>query len=388
MLPFPIISNTNIPEPAFIKDIQTGYSNLFQTIVLLNTGLFYTSGYNTSGQLGVGNKVNRFNVLTYIRNDVRLMSCNASSTMIVTNTNKVYISGARDVFNLGGTSNEVTVFTDVSSYFSTIDISQIKKISFGFTTMVLMNNNDLYGIGLNRYGELGTGVAVGYKALTFIRSNVLDVTSTGNSTVLMLTDGTVWGAGRNATYCLQSSTEGGVLNASILSLTRMFSTVTDPILGVRVSESKVIAYTSGTGYCLGSNDSGTFGDGNTSFTNTNSTGLMIQVQLPVQYKSSPSKDMVFISSPPTSSYIGIDDKLHVCGGNNNGGALGLGVSTSVIGSYTIVPVLISSTDIIRIGTYTSYIGRMNNIILGCGSTSLGITSNTLGTSFIELTLPF
>lgn len=388
MIPFVrMFEYGNSSVTPYIKDISFGLSSSILYMVLLSNGDMYVGGNNDSGQLGMGDKNSRFRQMFFSRSDVRLIGCSPNTSMYITNDNRIFFAGDQSIRNNSGTIAGRTTFEDITdTLFSTIDVSQIKKISVEQSIAVLMNNGDVYGIGLNRFGALGVGHD-NYLPLTKIATDVKDVQSTAQTVVYIKNDGTVWGAGRNRYYCLKSSTDGGILDENIMSFYRMFSTVQDDILNIRISIGSVSVYTSTAMYSTGDNNYGVFGDGNTGGT-TNTTGLMITTPLTVPVLvDNPHQNIVYTANN-VSSYIGIDNKIYSTGYNSNG-SLGLGVSPNHVGKFTEVPgVIIGENDLIRFGQYNSYIGRNYNAIWGCGNQSNGtcMTTDVFTNSFKNLLL--
>ncbi|EHX8550755.1 hypothetical protein K3335_003758 [Salmonella enterica] len=367
MIPFArILTYGNIREIPYIKQMNLSFSSNVSYSILLSTGDAYVGGYNAYGQLGLGHKSDRPRSLFKIpESDIKLCTNGIGSTIYISHDDKIFLSGDRAIQNNSGTASGYTTFTDISNLFSSINISDIKKIVPENNTFVLLNNGELYGIGLNRYGELGVG-STGYFPLTLIDTDVEDCSITSQNSVYIKKDGTVWGAGRNASYCIKTSTEGGINNENIVRFHRMFSTVSEPILQVRMSTNNTIAYTKSTVYCIGTNSAGAFGDGNTTNTNQNTSGNMITVELPNSCNDYNYFGKVYTMHSGVSMYVDINNRLYSTGNNYNY-ALGLGTSPQYIGTYTIVPdIICKEHDIIICNYYNGYICRDENIILGCG----------------------
>ena len=149
----------------------------------------------------------------------------------------------------------------------------------------------------------------------------------------------------------------------------------------------MILLSNGDAYIGGFNDSGQLGIGN----KTNRLRTLIKIT---------ESNLKLIScSAYASMYITSKDKIFLSGDrsiqNNSGSAsgytfyTGVGVSTSIISKFTEVPnVLITDKDILAYGMYNSYIGRKQNIILGCGNNSTSMSNDFYTNTFNKLTLPF
>ena len=128
-----------------IIDIDCGNSN---TVALKSDGSIWVCGYNGSGQLGLGhtNSISTFTQVTGIPK-VKSISCGESSTAIICEDNYMYGSGSDTATGL---SSDVKVFTK--------SIYNVNKIDADYSFLIaLKNDNSLWGLGSNSYGQLGLG---------------------------------------------------------------------------------------------------------------------------------------------------------------------------------------------------------------------------------------
>lgn len=219
MLPFPIISNTNIlPPRAYIKKTYGVYDSM---MYLSSTGDLYGYGNNTSGAMGsMVSGVSTFTLIDSMVDDV-WSTCNYSSASgnphkavtIVRKGTDMYWSGLGGLF--GNTSYTTTyrTFTNCTSYFTSagIDVLQIKKISLACTLgndgstnsgskcFILMNNGDLYFMGKALGSSSGLGLAENAVQSTFslTAQNVLDIDCDIKVSVLVYNDGRAFYSGTN-----------------------------------------------------------------------------------------------------------------------------------------------------------------------------------------------
>lgn len=378
MIPFVRMFNFgNIIQEKSIKSIDLSIGSNITYSVLLNTGEGYVGGYNATGQLGIGNKTNQYRKLLKIDAEISHLSCSGASVQYITTSGEFYVSGSIDIQN---PRVEVQEFVK-SDVFSALDLLKVRRLVCNVSTLILMEDGKLYGVGLNRYGELGS--PVGFVGLKLISEDVLDCSSTGECCAYIKTDGTVWAAGRNRNYFLKSSTDGGVNNGVISTFVQVFAGVTD-IHTLRVADGAICGFSTDKSYNVGTNSTGCAGDGNTSVANTNPTGAMFTVQLPVQSKRSDSLYIMHRCDSAICMYVGIDDLLYSTG-NNHYRSLGLGVDTEYIGVYTVCPgVVVGSTDIVYYGTQVSYIGSLHGYMSGCGRNEYCISTDSLGNKFNNL----
>jgi len=131
-----------------------------------------------------------------------------------------------------------------------IKIKELKAFTWGL--YVLYEDNDLYVLGYNNYGQLGTGNTASVTKLTKVLSDVskVEISSHGYhqdqiSTLVLKTDGTVWGAGKNSYGQLSRGTTTDNMNTFEKCQFTSDLEYTDTIIDVFVTDTNVIST-----YCL------------------------------------------------------------------------------------------------------------------------------------------
>jgi alpha-tubulin suppressor-like RCC1 family protein len=146
----------------------------YHTAVVGTTNNLFTFGYNSNGQLGLGDFTDRNTPqrVTFFNSNVASVSCGDYHTAVVTTTNDLFTFGANGYGELGlgpvgdqNTPQRVTFFN-----------SNVASVSCGrFHTAVVGTTSNLFTFGANGYGQLGLG-AVGDQntpqRVTFFNSNV------------------------------------------------------------------------------------------------------------------------------------------------------------------------------------------------------------------------
>ena len=199
------------------------------TMVLMTDGTIWGTGFNLFGQLGLGDSSNR-NTLTRLTSDISgytplSISCGAYYSMVLMTNGTVWGSGYNIAGQLGlgdyGDRNTLTRLT------SDISGCMPQYISCGYDhTMVLMTNGTIWGTGLNLSGQLGLGdYDSDRNTLTRITSDIsgctpLFISCGANHTMVLMTNGTIWGTGRNDNGQL-----GLADNSDRNTLTRMTSNI-------------------------------------------------------------------------------------------------------------------------------------------------------------------
>ena len=185
-------------------------------------------------------------------------------TVIIKSDRSVWGTGNNSYGELGiGNFNErIKTFTQEST--SMTDVSQV--FSLFNRTIVLKNDGSIWGTGLNLDGRLGLGtLTTSLSTFTSITNDVKDVSGGKNHTIILKNDGSVWGTGLN------SSGQLG-LNSLTTSLST-FTSITNDVKEISAgSDCTLILKNDGSVWATGRNDNGVFGNGTINnsnvFTNT------------------------------------------------------------------------------------------------------------------------
>ena len=171
----------------------------YHTFILKNDGTLWGCGYNEYGQLGLEDTTHRktFTQITTNANDIKSVCCNYwYSTILLKNDDTIWGCGYNIDGELGlGDISSSTTFTQI------IDVYDVKSIYCGISnTFILKNDGTLWGCGANTYSQLGLGDKNGRKTFTQIATNTDDIKSVycgTNHTFILENNGTLWGCGRN-----------------------------------------------------------------------------------------------------------------------------------------------------------------------------------------------
>ena len=142
--------------------ILNASSNIVQFVCGASHNLFLDSegnvfsvGFNNNGQLGLGHKTNQ-NVLNEIPNipSIKIISCSNSSSYLIDFEGNLWSFGYNGFGQLGhGDETDINV-----PKISTLkDLQQISYGSCGLHFLAKNFQNQLFAIGNNGYGQLGTG---------------------------------------------------------------------------------------------------------------------------------------------------------------------------------------------------------------------------------------
>lgn len=172
MLPFSIISKyANIaPTAPKIISVQGGATrNSFY--ILYDNGELYGFYDNFYGAFGNGTRTNITDKFTLINTNVKMFSASDTACVVLKNDNTIWHSGT--TLSYTNSNNFNLVPTNITSVFSSIDITTIiKLIVLEGGMAVMLSNSNVYGIGSNSLGQMGS-IASG-STLTLLVSGVVD----------------------------------------------------------------------------------------------------------------------------------------------------------------------------------------------------------------------
>jgi alpha-tubulin suppressor-like RCC1 family protein len=178
------------------------YAGQGWSIVLMTDGTIYGTGLNDSGQLGRGNTTNT-NTLTLMTNSTGKtpvsVACGETYTIVLMSDGTIFGTGVNNEGQLGtGNTTNRTTLTQMTN--NTGKIPQSIHCG-GQHTIVLMTDGTIYGTGRNNEGQLGTGNTTSTTTLTLMTNNTGKTPTaihTGHvHTIVLMSDNTVFGCGRN-----------------------------------------------------------------------------------------------------------------------------------------------------------------------------------------------
>ena len=207
----------------------------------------------------------------------------------------------------------------------------VKAISCGsYHTIVLMDDGSVYGTGSNSFGELGNGFTIQKTTLTAMTpisgKTVKAIACGGFHTIVLMTDGSVYGTGNNSNGQLGNET-----NDNKTTLTAM-----TPISGKTVTAIScgnyhtIVLMTDGTVYGTGNNSNGQLGNGFTT-QQTKLTAMTIgNGSTPVTYVNN-----IFESDYIISLFVNLNNQSISFDSSYNGN-LNIRYTNDISGTYTIL----------------------------------------------------
>jgi alpha-tubulin suppressor-like RCC1 family protein len=195
------------------KKILSAYCSEYHTVIVTEEtdNNLYVVGNNNVGQLGLGDNVNKntFTQVTTTGKKILSASCGVNHTVIVTNdaTNNLYVAGSNGSGQLGlGDNVNKNTFTQVTTV--AITGKKILSASCGrFHTIIVTDDatNNLYVAGSNEDGQLGLGDNVNKN--TFTRTTIGKKMVINQASLLAPSATTFdnFNFGNNATYYTSAS---------------------------------------------------------------------------------------------------------------------------------------------------------------------------------------
>ncbi len=176
------------------------------TAMILSDGSLWTTGSNSSGQLGTGNTINStYFVKVYTPSDgitVTSVSCSSSNTAIILSDGSLWTTGYNSTGQLGrGNTTNSTSFVKV---YTPSDGITVTSVSCGYShTAMILSDGSLWTTGDNSTGQLGTGNITSTTSFIKVYTPLNEITVTSVScgsyhTAMILSDGSLWTTGSNS----------------------------------------------------------------------------------------------------------------------------------------------------------------------------------------------
>jgi alpha-tubulin suppressor-like RCC1 family protein len=332
-------------------------------VVLTTTGI-YANGLNTNGQLGLGNTTTPVTTLSLMQNTTGLtpiaIACGASHTAVLMSdaSGSIYGTGLNSNGQLGIATGNVTQQTTLAagSKMQSVAGKTPKAINCGNSyTVVLMTDNTIYGTGLNSNGQLGIASGNMTQQTTLqLMQNVptktpFEVACGASHTVVLMTDGTIYGTGLNSNGQLGIAT-GNVTQQTVLQLMQAVPGKTPKDIACGTSHT-IVLMTDGTIYGTGLNTNGQLGIATGNVTQQTTLQLMQAVA---------GKTPIAISGGTGTTFVLMSDGSLYGTGIQSSGQLGLGLGQETYqAQFTTLQEITTISSVRRLPSSNIYLNSPN-----------------------------
>ena len=333
-------------------------------MVVLTTNGIYANGLNTNGQLGLGNTTTPVTTLSTMINTTGLtpiaIACGSSHTVVLMNDapGSIYSTGLNSNGQLGIAVGNVTQQTSLAagSKMQSVAGKTPKAINCGNSyTVVLMTDNTIYGTGLNSNGQLGiaSGNVTQQTTLQLMQSvagkTPFEVACGASHTVVLMTDGTIYGTGLNSNGQLGIAT-GNVTQQTVLQLMQSVPGKTPKDIACGASHT-IVLMTDGTIYGTGLNTNGQLGIATGNVTQQTTLQLMQGV---------PGETPIAISAGTATTFVLMSDGSLYGTGIQSSGQIGLGLGQETYqAQFTTLQEIKTISSVRRLPSSSVYLNSPN-----------------------------
>jgi alpha-tubulin suppressor-like RCC1 family protein len=362
----PILTLTPADYTGAIAGKRVKYitSGVYHAVAIMTDDTVWGAGYNgLYGQLGLQGLDNSNNAFVFTQmlttgavssKTAKYISCGSNHTIILMTDGTVWGAGDNSVGQLGLTNATSPVTTFTQMVFTGAVSGKIPKyVSSGQHTMILMEDGTVWGTGYNGLAALGIG-----NTTTPITVLTQLINTTGRTpayiavgaayTIILMTDYTIWGVGKNNLGQLGiNNTNSPITTFTQMIFTGTVATKTPKAISSGLEHVNVLM-TDGTIWGTGNNSSGQLG-----LTNTTSprTTLQPMIMTPIG-----SRTPEYIVCEYYGIFVLMTDKTVWGTGLNNEAQLALGNTTSPITQLTQMVIATPITYIINMKDSFVYTG--------------------------------
>jgi len=251
----------------------------FHTTFIKNDGTLWSTGQNDNGQLGDGTNAIR-NAPVQVsdsggnpHDEVVAVSAGYKHTVFSKSDGTAWTMGWNFYGQLGNgangssadRSNPVQVKSSLGGY-----VSEIVDVSAGaYHTMMVKSDGTVWGVGRGSHGQHGVGSTQRTEAVQTEDPNggtlygVSKVEAGGSHTVFLKNDGTVLAAGSNTNGKLGDGTSGSDRKSPPVQVINTNGTAFTGVIGISAYQNSFYVKDDGTVWAAGNNGSGQLGDGTT-----------------------------------------------------------------------------------------------------------------------------
>ena len=223
------------------------------SVLLKTDGSVWTAGRNNYGQLGDGTTVTSLKFKKVVDSHVKAVAAGAYHTMYISQGGSLWAAG----MNNGQIGDSFNAFRSGTSTFTQVMSSGVKAVSTDYYyTMIVKQDNTLWAVGDNKYGQLGDGSKTPIKTFKQVMTSVKAVAAGYEHAMVVKQDGSLWVTGRNH--------KGQLGDNTYVDRKTFFKVLSSGVEAVNsVNYHSMILMTDGSVQATGYNTFGSLGDGTT-----------------------------------------------------------------------------------------------------------------------------
>jgi alpha-tubulin suppressor-like RCC1 family protein len=360
----------------------------YYNIILSNTTAIVGASSDRTGNLkyggdwtmeSTGQDIELIYFNSNIQNYQHLLDVIGRFSLFVMSNNTIYGCGDDGGGALGTQTGNFVTNSSLVQMMNNTGKTPVSVTSGEQHTIVLMSDGTIFGCARNLEGQLGTGNNTGQPTIvqmTSIAGKTPSMVSCGGFfTIVLMTDGTIYGTGANGSGQLGN---GGTSNRNTLGEMTPHLSGRTPVAISAGSAHTLVLMSDNTIFGTGSNMSGELGNGT-----TGSNSAML-----TQMTNNTGKTPAFIYAASGSSFVLMTDGTIFGTGVNTSGQLGVGNTTN----RSTLTQMTNNTGKIPIDIYCGFNFTMvlmsDRTIFGTGVNSsgqLGIGNTTNQSSLIQMT---
>jgi intracellular multiplication protein IcmE len=341
------------------------------TIALMTDNTIYVTGKNTNGQLGLSNTTSRssFTLLPLPTGKTpSQIMCGFEHTIVLMTDSTMYGTGLNSSGQLGTDNTtrslQLTIMTTAPQ-----NKTWTKILRGYYSTFAIDNNGKTYACGRNESNCLNVNNRMYFSKVNNNTGKTISKISTGvNFAATLMTDGTVYVTGYNADGQIAMGVAGNSTSPSLIPSFPAGKTASQVSCGYFHT---AILMTDGTVYITGKNNFGQIGTGSGGLNTSYNT--LIEMSLPSGKLAS------YISCGYYQTIVAMrDGSVYGCG-TNSSGQLGMGATSNIIDTLTLISSFPSGKTVSQISNGESHTIMLmtDGTIYGCGTGSrLGLLNDS------------
>ncbi len=243
-----VVREGDIANPKVVSGIDF-------TVALKANGTVYAWGYNTYGQLGLGDTLKRTEPVKVDIDNVVDIVCGNNHVLYLKQDGSVWATGLNNYGQLGDNTT-----TNRSVPVQVLGVDNIIKIAAGANhSLVLRSDGTVYSFGYNGYGQLGDTTTTRKSQAVQVKrlQDIKEIAAGNHSSLALDVNGYVWAFGLNTSGQLGLGTKSNVLTPTrIETINGVQEIAYGTNFGFAVKED-------GTVYSFGVNGNGQLGTGDT-----------------------------------------------------------------------------------------------------------------------------